>query len=82
MKAFTCAIAPDGTITTIYDDQLAGLLEEGLASTTRASHVEPNPNGPGWIADMKPVGGPVLGPAPLRELALQLEAGWLEAKLF
>lgn len=82
MKNFTLAIASDGTITAVYDDQLAGLLEQGKASITRASHVEPNPNGSGWIADMSPMGGLVLGPVPLRELALKLEEGWLGARLF
>ena len=82
MKTFTFAIAPDGTITTIYSDSLAGLLEQEQARIARASMVEPNPNGPGWIADMAPSGGPQLPAAPLRELALQAERGWLEARLF
>lgn len=82
MKHFTLAIAPDGTVTTIYDDLLSGLFEQGQTVITRASHVEPNPNGSGWIADMSPVGGPILGPSPLREQALALEIEWLEARLF
>ena len=82
MKNFTIAVAPDGTITTIYDDALIGLIEQGEARVTRASHVEPIANGLGWTADMTPMGGPVLGPAPTRELALKLEVAWLEARLF
>lgn len=81
-SSFTFAVALDGTITSIYDDALTELIDQGTARITRASHVEPNPNGSGWIADMSPMGGPLLGPAPLRELALQLEVGWLESKLF
>lgn len=74
------AIADDGTITAIYSDQLADLFKEGEAKTTRASHVEPCEGG--WSADMSPVGGPMLGPFPLREEALAAEVEWLEAKLF
>ncbi len=43
---------------------------------TRASHVEPGPDG-GWTADMAPVGGGVLGPFPRRADALQAEQAWL-----
>lgn len=75
-------VAPDGKLTAIYDDRMADFLSSGKATIRRASHVEPNPNGDGWIADMSPSGGPVLGPCKLREQALQLERGWLEAKLF
>lgn len=75
------AISPDGVTTYIYDDALVDLVEAGKSTITRASHVEPHPDG-GWIADMGPMGGPILGPAPLRSLALELERGWLESKLF
>ena len=75
------AIAADGTITTIYDDGMASFLETGHAKVTRASHVEPYPAG-GWIADMAPSNGPVLGPFRLREEALAAERRWLEARLF
>jgi hypothetical protein len=86
MKEQLLAIEPDGTLIAIYDDDLTSLFD-GKTTITRASHVEPHPDG-GWIADMSPIcdelGIPreVLGPAPLRELALQLERGWLEANLF
>lgn len=36
----------------------------------------------GWCADMQPSGGPILGPFPLRQQALDAERTWLEAKLF
>jgi hypothetical protein len=55
-------VGNDGTLRFIYDDDLASMLEDvGALSIARASHVEPHPEG-GWIADMDPVGGPVLGP--------------------
>ena len=50
----------------------------GHAEITRASHVEPDQGGH-WLADLRPVGGPVLGPFTRRSEALEAEAGWLEA---
>jgi len=73
-------IEPDGTIKTIYDDDLADLFKEGQVSITRASHVEPTDKGE-WTADLSPVGGPILGPFPLRQSALDAERVWLEEKL-
>lgn len=69
----------DGVVTYVYDDALVGLGEAlGVATVTRASHVEPAP-GPGvaWTADMAPSGGPVLGPFPTRAEALAAERAWL-----
>jgi hypothetical protein len=43
----------------VYSDELASLAKEG--TVTRASHVEPHPTMPGWLADMRPSGGPILG---------------------
>lgn len=65
-----------GGIQFIYDDRLAGLLDAGQGHVTRASHVEPTSQG-GWAADLGPVGGPVLGPFPLRQQALDAEVAWL-----
>jgi hypothetical protein len=57
----TIYIGADGTVQHVYDDALAELLvDDGEVTTHRASHVEPHPRG-GWIADMRPVGGPILG---------------------
>jgi hypothetical protein len=39
--------------------------------------VEPTSGGK-WIADMKPVDGPVLGPFSMRSQALAAERRWLE----
>lgn len=52
-------VIEDGVARFVYDDALASLAKEG--TVTRASHVEPHPTGKGWLADMRPSGGPVLG---------------------
>lgn len=70
-----------GRIEGIYSDALLPLIQRGKATITRASHVEPAPEG-GWTADLSPVNGPVLGPFPLRETALQEEIKWLEKNLY
>ncbi len=74
-------IALNGDVSFIYSDDLAGLLQEGQPTITRASHVEPTSNGQ-WEADMSPVNGPVLGPFRLREEALAQEVIWLKENLF
>jgi hypothetical protein len=73
----TITIRPGGRLEFIYADELAPLLALGAASIARASHVEPAPGG--WTADMTPSGGPVLGPFPLRQTALDAEVAWLKA---
>jgi hypothetical protein len=75
----TLVVDESGGVHFIYDDALRGLLEEGEAQITRASHVEPaNANGSTqWIADMAPSGGEVLGPFPSRAAALAAEVTWL-----
>ena len=88
-KAFTIDVGPDGKMTMLYDDALAELLGQGVATIERASHVEPTPSGK-WIADMTPAiirfnlecDNPILGPFDLRQTALDAEHDWLEAKLF
>ena len=52
-------IEADGTIRFVYSDALAEVFSDESLHTMRASHVEPAPTG-GWLADMSPVGGPVL----------------------
>ena len=66
-----------GSVHCLYDEtiDLRGL---GQASIRRASHVEPNDAGQ-WRADLSPVGGPILGPYPLRSQALEAETAWLES---
>ena len=51
----------DGEMEFIYDDRLASIANGPDATVTRASFVEPHPTGPGWLADMRPSGGPILG---------------------
>lgn len=51
-----------GRAEAVYSDAAAPTLQKmGAVTTTRASHVEPHPTKPGWLADMRPSGGPVLG---------------------
>jgi hypothetical protein len=80
IQSFNLSISSDGIVTLIYDDDRADLMAEGKTTIARASHVEPQ--GSEWIADMAPVGGPVLGPYPLRKMALDAEVEWLTRKLF
>lgn len=72
-------IQTGGSLTSIYDETLdtRGL---GPQEIRRASHVEPNAEG-NWTADLRPMGGPTLGPYPRRCQALAAELAWLEAFL-
>jgi hypothetical protein len=70
-------VRPDGTVRAIYQEQIdLGVL--GRPTIARASHVEPDAGGR-WLADLKPVGGPVLGPFDRRSEALEAENDWLES---
>jgi len=68
-------VDPAGGIRCIYDEAL-DLREIGKVTITRASHVEPDPDG-NWLADMGPSGGPVMGPFGSRSEALAAERAWL-----
>lgn len=59
MEVLEVFINEDGTVQHVYDDRLAALFAADVRRTARASHVEPF--GQGWIADMRPVGGMILG---------------------
>jgi hypothetical protein len=78
-------VTAGGEIRFVWDDELAPLLELGTATVERASHVEPHEiAGEGgrtvvWRADMRPIGGPMLGPFLLRKNALAAERRWLAA---
>jgi hypothetical protein len=69
-------VKPDGTVRAIYDESF-DLAVLGKPTITRASHVEPDQDGR-WLADLQPVGGPVLGPFDRRSEALEAEHSWLE----
>jgi hypothetical protein len=82
-QEFIFDIAPDGTTTAVYSDDLVDFFDGlGKVTTIRASSVEPHLDG-GWTADMGPIEkGVVLGPFRLREEALAAEREWLEQRLF
>jgi hypothetical protein len=63
-------INPDGSLEFIYNDELRDLVDQGDATITRVSNVEPNENGE-WIASM--CDGAHLGPYRFRQDALDAE---------
>ena len=72
-------VAPSGGVQTLYDERL-DLTALGPLTIERASHVEPTADGR-WTVDLSPVGGPVLGPFPLRSEALAAEVDWIQSHL-
>jgi hypothetical protein len=69
-------IESGGRVRGIYGEAI-DLATLGSPQITRASQVEPDQRGR-WLADLSPVGGPVLGPFGRRSEALQAELVWLE----
>ena len=69
-------VKPDGTVRAIYQEAI-DLGVFGRPTITRASSVEPDEQGR-WQADLRPIGGPVLGPFERRSEALAAEIAWLE----
>jgi hypothetical protein len=67
----------DGQVRVVYGEEIA-LDALGRLKVERASHVEPDEQGR-WMADLSPVGGPLLGPYDRRSEALEAEVEWLEA---
>jgi hypothetical protein len=67
-----------GAVRCIYSEEI-DLSTLGSPTITRASHVEPDRQGR-WLADLSPVGGPVLGPFDHRSEALAAELAWLETE--
>ena len=72
-------IDQSGNCLAIYDDAWA-FTQLGKVNISRASHVEPDAAG-NWLADLSPVGGPVLGPFRQRSDALEAERAWLNRNL-
>lgn len=70
-------IESNGRVRGVFAEEIA-LASLGLPRISRASHVEPDEQGH-WLADLAPVGGPVLGPFERRSEALEAEVAWLEA---
>ena len=64
-------ILPGGEVRCVYDEAI-DLHELGTPEIRRASHVEPTQDGR-WLADLSPVGRPVLGPFWTRSEALTAE---------
>ena len=69
-------VSPTGQIRCIYGESL-DLVSLGQLSIQRASYVEPDRAGQ-WWTDLRPVGGPFIGPFSFRSLALEFEAAWLQ----
>lgn len=69
-------VAPGGLVRAIYSEEIA-LDALGPPRITRASAVEPDHRGR-WFADLRAMGGPVLGPFDRRSEALTAEVAWLE----
>ena len=69
-------VHPSGQVSCLYGEEV-DLNALGVLHVTRASHVEPEPDGQ-WLADLSPVEGPILGPFRKRSHALNAEQRWLE----
>jgi hypothetical protein len=68
-------VEPTGRVRFVYDESV-DFRALGAVAIHRASHVEPTESGE-WVADLAPVGGPVLGPFLHRSEALAAEQQWL-----
>lgn len=69
-------VQSNGAIRCLYDE-LIDVSELGPPQIRRASFVEPDAAGL-WRVDLKPSGGPQLGPFSCRSAALDAEREWLE----
>lgn len=70
----------DGTAVMIYTEDINVTDIGNVQSITRASYVEPTDESQ-WVADMGPVGGPVLGAFDKRSDALAAEVNWIEENI-
>jgi hypothetical protein len=69
-------VTSTGQVRCLYSEAI-DLASLGVPTIRRASHVEPDEAGR-WHADLRPLGGPVLGPYDRRSEALQAEERWIE----
>jgi hypothetical protein len=69
-------VEPDGQVRAIYSEEIP-LETLGRPRIFRASVVEPDGDGR-WLADLRLLLGPVLGPFSCRSGALAAEVAWLE----
>jgi hypothetical protein len=78
LDGMTFLVTDDGEVQFVHSDDAVEVAEVlgGANTITRASCVEPTPDGR-WTADMAPSGGPVLGPFTTRTAALAEEREWL-----
>jgi hypothetical protein len=81
-EVFVCDV--DGTVTTLYSDELIDL---GALEISRASNVEPNPNGT-WYVELtnNPLNGNHAGKRigdgfKTREEAIQFEVNWINKNI-
>ena len=68
-------IEAGGDVRAVYEETI-DLATLGRLSLERASHVEPDADAR-WTADLRPVGGPRLGPFRGCSEALAAEGAWL-----
>ena len=74
-------IRPNGDMQCIYNENI-DLAQIGQVDIRRASHVEPDPERPGWwYSDLSPVGGPKIAGFATRAEALKFEVDWLEFQM-
>ena len=94
---YVVIVEPNGDLSFVYSDELAEAFDGMDIETKRASHVEPATSFGwecnGWLADMRPVGGPVLYasilddgrgtkvPFRVRQEALDAEREWIREHL-
>jgi hypothetical protein len=65
--------SPDGSSSVkVYDESGIGSIGE-VERMKRASHVDYDNNLKGWVADMSPLGGSLLGPFKLHSEAIRAE---------
>ena len=78
-KQLKLVVKNGGEINVIYDDALIGLMDGAEIEIKRASHVEPDWFGHEckWIADMRPVNGPILTGFTTRKEALDAEVQYI-----